>query len=433
MEVAGFGSAAFGAGGGVEQPGFEFDCRRLRAGWIDTQFGPQILDGTPVAEQPAAVFVGAVALGLPLRAGREQTRVARHVKLGGVADAPAAGAVVAEQHRVGVDLLQYLQVAAGLDFEDGAALGTEALHLCARVGGDQAVGVLPVVEAAAHERGADRLGGSALLHDDRIELVAPVNWKNLVAVFDAEQPFPAAVIEQQAAQCAGAVVGIEAGGHDEPQPAAAFQQAVSGFEEELVEVEVGRALMAERVARIAEAGGAAARLAPAVMQGPVFVTARRGEPILTLVVLVGVAERAGGMAHEVGLGAEPRAVIQPRPLHGFVNEVAGLAAHRLLFAVGAIERIDPGKELHGGGLGDVPRRIAEDGVEARSRLAEHVGELQLPVEEAQLAGDARGDRPGLRRRRGEAGRQRGAGELVGRPEPAGAPAVHRLFQRLPRR
>ena len=139
---------------------------------------------------------------------------------------------------------------------------------------------------------------------------------------------------------------------------------MSGFEEELVEVEVGRTLMAERVARIAEAGGAAARLAPAVMQGPVFMAARRGEPILARGVLVGVAERAGGMAHEVGLSAEPRAVVQPRPLHGFVGEVAGLAAHRFLFAVGAIERIDPGKELHGGWLGDVPRRIAEDGVEA---------------------------------------------------------------------
>ena len=111
MDEAGLGGAAGGAGGGVEQPAGELHFRRLRAGGIDAEFSPQFADGAPVAEQPAAVLVGAVALGLPLRAGREQAGVAGHVKLGGVADAPTARPVVAEQHRVGVDFLKDVEVA----------------------------------------------------------------------------------------------------------------------------------------------------------------------------------------------------------------------------------------------------------------------------------------------------------------------------------
>ena len=194
MEEAGFGGAAAGAGGGVEQPAGKLHLRRLRAGGIDAQLRPQFLDRAPAAEQPAAVLVGAVALGLPLRAGREQARVAGHVELSGVADAPAAGAVVAEQHRVGVNLLQYLQVALRLDFEDGAAARAEARYLRARVAGGQLLGALPIVQVAAHERGADRAGLASFFHDHGIELVAPVNRKDFVAVFDAEQPFPAAFL-----------------------------------------------------------------------------------------------------------------------------------------------------------------------------------------------------------------------------------------------
>ena len=229
------------------------------------------------------------------------------------------------------------------------------------------------------------------------------------------------------------MIGIEAGGDDEAEPPAGPQQAVGGLQKQLVEVEVGGALVAERMRRIAVAGAAAARLPPAVVQRDVFGAARGGEAVLTLGGLLRVAERVGGVADEVGLRAKAGVVVEPAALQIAVDEVAGLPAQRLLLAVGAVERVDVTEKLLRDRLGDVPRRVAEDGVEAVSRGAEHVRELKLPVEEAELGGHARGDRLRPRRRGGEGGRQRGAVDLIGRPEPAGAPAVERGLERLPRR
>ena len=104
---------------------------------------PELLDGVPIAEQPATVFVGPVALGLPLRAGRKETRVVRHVEFGGVTDAPPVGAIVAEQNGVGVNLLEDFQVPPRLNFKDGTAPGAESLDLLPGVGRGEVLGVSP--------------------------------------------------------------------------------------------------------------------------------------------------------------------------------------------------------------------------------------------------------------------------------------------------
>ena len=259
------------------------------------------------------------------------------------------------------------------------------------------------------------------------------NREQLVPVLDAEQPLPPAALHEQAAQRPGAVVRIETGGDDEAQPSARPQQGVGGFEKELVQVEVGRALVTERVRRVPEAGRARPGLPPSVVKLAVPAAPRHGEAVLTLGVLLRVAERAPGMAREVRLRAEPPAVVEPIALHPGGREVLALLPQRLLLAVGAVERVDAGEELLGDGLRDVPRRIAEDRVEARARLAEHVRELELPVEEAHLGREPIRYRPGPGRRIGEVARQRGALDLLRRPEPARAPQIHRAPEGPPLR
>ena len=228
--------------------------------WLHSQISPEFVNRSPVTLEPAAVLVGAVALLLPLRPRWKELGVAGHVEVAlRVADAPAVGAVVAEQDGVGVDLLQELQVALRLDFEQCAALRAELPDLRHGVRRGELLGALPVVGIAAHEGCADRLGSAALFDDDGIELVAPVNREDLLAVLDAEQPFPPAAFEEQVTQGAGAVVRVQTRGQQEPEPAASrvgvagalaggvggvgawcslLQKRVGGLEEELVEVEV---------------------------------------------------------------------------------------------------------------------------------------------------------------------------------------------------
>ena len=115
-----------------------------------------------------------------------------------------------------------------------------------RVKGGEVLGALPVVEVAAHEDGTDRFGGLALLDDDGVELEPTVDWEDLIAVLDTEQPLPPAVFDKEASQRAGAVVRVDARGNDEAQSPAGFQQRVGGFEKELVQVDVRRSLVPER-------------------------------------------------------------------------------------------------------------------------------------------------------------------------------------------
>jgi hypothetical protein len=64
--------------------------------------------GAPGAFEPVAVLVGHIPLLLPLGARREELRVVGHVELASVLEAPAVGAVVAEQDAVAVELGQDL-------------------------------------------------------------------------------------------------------------------------------------------------------------------------------------------------------------------------------------------------------------------------------------------------------------------------------------
>ena len=132
------------------------------------------------------------------------------------------------------------------------------------------------------------------------------------------------------------------------------------------------------------------------MKLTVLVAAYNGEPIPALVVGLRIAEWAGGMAREVRLSAKARAVVQPVALHEPVLEISGLFAEGFLLAIGAVERIDVREEFLGDGLGDVPWRIAENRIESGPRLPEHVRELQLPMEEAHLGGNAFGHGHGSR-------------------------------------
>jgi hypothetical protein len=104
------------------------------AGRVDAQLGPQLGDRPPVTLEPAAVLVGPVALLLPLGAWREELRVVGHIELACVLDAPAVRTVVAEQHGVGVDLLEDLEVALRLNLEDGLRARAELVDLGAGVG-----------------------------------------------------------------------------------------------------------------------------------------------------------------------------------------------------------------------------------------------------------------------------------------------------------
>ncbi|GBE47242.1 hypothetical protein BMS3Bbin12_00397 [bacterium BMS3Bbin12] len=217
---------------------------------LDAQLCPQLPNRPPVALEPAAVLVGAIALGLPLGAWWEELGIVGHVKFCGVLDAPAVGAVIAEEHGVGVDLLEDLEVAGRLDLEDGLGARAEALDALAGVGRRQGFGVLPVLELAAHEGGADGRGLAALLDDDGVEFEGAVDIEDLLPVLEAEEPLPAAVVEEEFAQCAGAVIGVEPRRHDETHTAVVTQQCMGLLEEELVEIDVGGALVAEGVARV---------------------------------------------------------------------------------------------------------------------------------------------------------------------------------------
>ena len=260
-----FGDVGAGDGesvvGGLGTAGFAFGER------LDAEFGAKLFDRLPGSLDPAAVLVGPVAPLLPLRPRREELRVVRHVEFGGVLDAPAASGLVAQQHAVGVDLRQHFQVAPRLDFQNRPAVGRELHDLLAGVIGGELLARLPIGQTATHEGRADRLGLPALRDDDRVELERAVNVEDPFAVLEAEQPFPTAVIEEQPAQVAGAVSRCRGPtGRSKPRrPSGRSQQRVGLFQEELVEVDVGRALMAEAVLGIGIAGRFLALLLPAVV------------------------------------------------------------------------------------------------------------------------------------------------------------------------
>src|SRR5450759_82422 len=181
---------------GVEQPVFEFEIHGHDARGVDTEFGPQLRNRAPVTFQPAAVLVWTIPLRFPPRTRREELGVVRHVELAGVCDAPPFRAVVAKEHGVGVDLLEDLQVALGLDLQNGLRPRAEALDLRPGVGRAQILGALPVLELAPHERSPDGGCRTAFLDDDGVKLVGPVNFEDRVSVFESEEPLPLTAIQE---------------------------------------------------------------------------------------------------------------------------------------------------------------------------------------------------------------------------------------------
>ena len=74
------------------------------------------------------------------------------------------------------------------------------------------------------------------------------------------------MVEEQFPQRRRAFVGVDAAGHDHAQPAVRPQQGMVELQEHLVGVQVGRALVQERVRRIGKALALAALRLPLRVQ-----------------------------------------------------------------------------------------------------------------------------------------------------------------------
>ena len=106
------------------------------------------------------------------------------------------------------------------------------------------------------------------------------------------------------------------------------------------------------------------------------------QALLLLAPCQGQVERLGHVPGPVGQGLEAGVVLVP-PLRnaGIGLEQFLLLSQGRLLVVGAVERVEVGEELLRVRLHHVPRRVADHGVEPAPLGREHVGELQLPVEE----------------------------------------------------
>ncbi len=140
--------------------------------------------------------------------------------------------------------------------------------------------------------------------------------------------------------------------------------------------------MLKRVGAIRESTAPRSRAAPAVVEFGVGVAPHDGESVFRLPDKIGVAKREPGVSNQVRLRAKVAVVVQPSLLDIGIGKVLGLPLDGLLFAVRAIKGIDVGEELLRAWLRDVPRRVAENGIEAGPPCIEDVWKLQLPVEKA---------------------------------------------------
>ena len=111
----------------------------------------------------------------------------------------------------------------------------------------------------AHEGGGESRCIATLLEGQHDELEAAMYpFKNLLAVFEAEQAGDLVLVEQQVAQALGAQVGVNTGGNDDAAVAAFAQQVGALFGEQLVEVDVAAGFFATHDGRLAlELGGCA--------------------------------------------------------------------------------------------------------------------------------------------------------------------------------
>jgi hypothetical protein len=155
------------------------------------------------------------------------------------------------------------------------------------------------------------------------------------------------------------------------------------LDEQLIAVEVGRALVAERVLRVGIAGPAGALGGPFLVELAGLLGLAGDEGDAGLVVVLDVAERLGRVADEVAEVFKQADVVEPPALEcGVGLKQLALTGERLLLAVGPIERVAVAEELLAVRFADLPRWVADDRVEAGALLGENVGELELPVEEA---------------------------------------------------
>ena len=90
--------------------------------------------------------------------------------------------------------------------------------------------------------------------------------EDLVAVLEAEQPLPLALVQEKPTQIACAVVGIETRRDDETKTTGRPQQRVRLLEEQLVQIQVCRPLMPKWVRVVHEPTACRPRVAPAPME-----------------------------------------------------------------------------------------------------------------------------------------------------------------------
>ena len=173
------------------------------------------------------------------------------------------------------------------------------------------------------------------------------------------------------------------------------QQDMNLLQEELVEVDVGRALVTEWVDRVGKTSAFGPGLQPAIMEHLILLSALNGEAVLALFVFSWVTEWACCISHEVGLGTEISAVFEPVSLNLLVSEISGLVAEGLLLSVGAIEWVNVGEKFFGTRFGNLPGWIPHHGMKARAGLMKYIREFQLPVEKTHLLRHAQRKRQGL--------------------------------------
>ncbi|MNT89015.1 hypothetical protein D3C72_2296680 [compost metagenome] len=66
-----------------------------------------------------------------------------------------------------------------------------------------------------------------------------------------------------------------------------------------------------------------------------------------------------------------------------IVEILQLLSQCILLAIGPIQWVMVGEELFGVGLLNLPRRVAQHGIETFLGCGEYIRKLQLPVEKAQ--------------------------------------------------
>ena len=206
--------------------------------------------------------------------------------------------------------------------------------------------------------------------------------EDLLLVLEGIQKVEPSPMQQFLPQVLRAEVGVDAGRQDDAEATVCLEQVPEDLGEHLVRVEVGTALEPEWMLGVGIADSLAAGASPRPLP----------ELIPSLPSCQGQVERVGGVPGPVAECLEPGVVLVPLVGHARHRlEQFPLLSERRLLVVGAVERVELGEELLRVRLHHVPGRIADQGVEPAPLGREHVGELQFPVEELQVAGQTLDD------------------------------------------